>query len=55
MEVTVDSRNDNHFIITLAGASQIKISKRTNKEEDLIEWLKSVGATEIKWVKKDDN
>ena len=54
MEVTVDNRNDSHFIITLTGASQIKISKRTNKEEDVIEWLKSVGATEIKWV-KDDN
>ena len=55
MKVLVDDRNEKYYIITLKNSNQIKISKRANKEENLIQWLKSIGATEIKWVRKDEN
>lgn len=47
MEVILDNRNENYFIITLKGGNQIKVNKNVNTLENTIKWLKSMGATKI--------
>lgn len=51
MEVLVDDINEKYYIITLKNSNQIRISKRANSEEKVTRYLKSIGASEIKWVR----
>lgn len=55
MSILIDTRNENYYIITTHDGNQFKISKKTNTEEDVIEWLKTNGATQITIKREDKN